>query len=77
LVDRFSAYNFGGKRCPACGFPAGMLYVETCRNCYGSLIFCPKCRQIQCWGSQPTGIRTGEDDPKDLASKWRAVKRRN
>ena len=50
--QRFSAFNFGGKPCNVCGFQGGMLYVEVCKVCWGSLILCPKCMRIDCYGTK-------------------------
>ncbi|MEX2737473.1 MAG: hypothetical protein Q6356_000160 [Candidatus Wukongarchaeota archaeon] len=58
MTWRFSAWNFGGNTCPACGFKGASLYREVCKCCWGSLFLCGKCGRIECYGSKTeTGIR--------------------
>jgi hypothetical protein len=52
MVDRLTAWNFKGKKCPTCGFNAGLLYVHVCKMCSGSLLDCPKCKQLTCLGAK-------------------------
>lgn len=73
-MDRFSAWNFRGRACPACSFPGTLLYTETCVVCGLSLLDCPKCRHVECTGSgrSCSGVR-GESEPKDLATGLKIV----
>jgi hypothetical protein len=71
-LDRFSAWNFGGRACPACGFSGALLYTETCDVCGLSLLQCPRCQHIECSGSKPSGLR-GEIQPRELATKLLVV----
>jgi len=77
MTQRFSAWNFKGKTCPACGFPATLLYVEVCKKCWGSLLECPKCKQVNCYGTKkPSGIRSYENYARSLATKWCEIRRK-
>jgi hypothetical protein len=40
-----------GLICPLCGFRGAMLYVETCWECGGRLVYCPRCVRVVCQGS--------------------------
>lgn len=68
-MQRFAAWNFRGKPCPACGFQGALLYREVCKDCWGSLLDCPKCRSIQCYGGEASGIRDESTYAKALATR--------
>jgi len=69
MPTNWAAWNFPGKPCPACGFEGALLFRQTCDMCSGSLIHCPKCGQIQCWGSKMSGFADG----RELATKLKKV----
>ena len=49
---RFSGWDWDGGSCPVCHFEGAMLYDELCDDCKGSLIYCPRCKRVTCWGTQ-------------------------
>ena len=63
MTDRRTAWNFKGAKCPRCGFKGALLYVETCDNCGGSLIDCPKCKSVECLSRKSD---SGTRDPEKI-----------